>query len=134
MENWCPFKYCWTPALNRSEPWSVIRDGGSCSPTTHSPFQTYMKTSDGRKLNLSCTYSDSSQTIHWYRQQPNQTVQFIVSGYSSGVKSNSPEGVLLVAGDRKSNVFSFNKVTLEDSAVYYCALSDTVLHPGVSAV
>ncbi|CAI5791277.1 vomeronasal type-2 receptor 26-like [Podarcis lilfordi] len=94
----------------------------------------FVEASDGRKLNLSCTHSDSSQSIHWYRQQPNQTVQFIVSGYSSGVKSNSPEGVLLVAGDRKSNVFSFNKVTLEDSAVYYCALSDTVLHPGVSAV
>ncbi|KAL8177324.1 UNVERIFIED_CONTAM: hypothetical protein K2H54_044865 [Gekko kuhli] len=91
--------------------------------------------SEGRQVNLSCRHpSSTSDTIFWYRQFTNQTFQYIVSGYFSGEKSSDPEGVLDVRNDRKESVFSITKASLLDSAVYYCALSGTALHPGVTAV
>ncbi|KAH0626236.1 hypothetical protein JD844_001081 [Phrynosoma platyrhinos] len=87
---------------------------------------------DGKPLDLSCSHSSATtETIFWYRQFPNQGPQYIASGYSGDVKSPELEGVLRITKDRKSNVFAFSKVTWEDSAVYYCALSDTALHPGM---
>uniref|UniRef100_A0A803U0K2 Ig-like domain-containing protein n=1 Tax=Anolis carolinensis TaxID=28377 RepID=A0A803U0K2_ANOCA len=90
---------------------------------------------DGKPVDLSCTHSSATtETIFWYRQFPNQGPQYIASGYSGVVKSTTLDGSLHISSDRKSNRFAFTKVTLEDSAVYYCALSDTVLHPGRFAV
>nr|UYS90857.1 TRAV11 [Sphenodon punctatus] len=83
--------------------------------------------SEGQPLNLSCSHpSLTTHTVIWYRQFPNQALHAIVSGYYSGAKSNAVEGVLFVSNDRKSNVLSISRVTLKDSAVYFCALRGTV--------
>lgn len=90
---------------------------------------------DGQPLNLSCEHSSlTTHTIFWYRQFPNGALQKVISGYYSGAKSDGVEGVLTISTDRKSNVFSITRVTLADSAVYFCALSDTVMCSGAPAV
>ncbi|KAH0626239.1 hypothetical protein JD844_001084 [Phrynosoma platyrhinos] len=93
--------------------------------------------SDGKELTLSCNHpsASSSDYIYWYQQFPSQGLEFVASGYNGKVSSNKLEGVFLfISQDRKSSTLSFTRVTLEDSAVYYCALSDTVLSSRVSAV
>uniref|UniRef100_A0A803TXC4 Ig-like domain-containing protein n=1 Tax=Anolis carolinensis TaxID=28377 RepID=A0A803TXC4_ANOCA len=93
--------------------------------------------SDGKELNLSCKLPSASKgdAIHWYRQFPSQVPHFIVSGYNGKVKSDQVEGVFLfIQKDQQSSILSFTGVTLEDSASYYCAVSDTVLRSGVFAM
>ncbi|CAI5791284.1 T cell receptor alpha variable 4 [Podarcis lilfordi] len=90
--------------------------------------------SEGQKLNLRCKHPQNSNNIFWYRQRPNEAPHSIVSGYQGIVSSEILDGTMIIASDRKANEFSFNRVTLEDSGVYYCALIDTVLHPTASLV
>ncbi|KAL8177329.1 UNVERIFIED_CONTAM: hypothetical protein K2H54_044928 [Gekko kuhli] len=90
--------------------------------------------SDGGELNLSCSHSSvSNENIVWYRQFPSQGPRIIALTFNKPEKSTDPPGVLYVSSDRKSSVFAFSKATRVDSAVYLCALSATVPHPGVRA-
>ncbi|KAJ6652384.1 hypothetical protein lerEdw1_011614 [Lerista edwardsae] len=90
---------------------------------------------EGQKLNLSCQHPAlTTHTVFWYRQLPNQALHLVVSGYNTNAKSDNMDAVMFISTDRKSNVFSISRVALKDSAVYFCALSDTVLHSGAPAV
>ncbi|KAJ7313097.1 hypothetical protein JRQ81_004366 [Phrynocephalus forsythii] len=91
--------------------------------------------SDGKGLNLSCHHPSSStaDTFLWYRQFPKEGPQLVSSGYKGREKSAELDGVyLIISEDRKSSVLSFTGVSLQDAAVYYCALVDTLFHPGAS--
>nr|UYS90864.1 TRAV25.2 [Sphenodon punctatus] len=81
--------------------------------------------SDGKETNLSCNHTSAftSDSILWYRQFPNQGPRFLISTYKGKVNMEDPKGALIVAEDRKSSILSISRVTLEDSAVYFCALS-----------
>uniref|UniRef100_A0A803SWL7 Ig-like domain-containing protein n=1 Tax=Anolis carolinensis TaxID=28377 RepID=A0A803SWL7_ANOCA len=107
----------------------------SAEKITQEPF---MVGSDGKEVNLSCIHpsaESSTDSIFWYRQFPNQGPEFVVSGYRGEARSgNLKDVLLLISGDRKSSNLSFARANLEDTAMYYCALSDTVRHPGVFAV
>uniref|UniRef100_A0A8D2L7Z1 Ig-like domain-containing protein n=1 Tax=Varanus komodoensis TaxID=61221 RepID=A0A8D2L7Z1_VARKO len=94
------------------------------------------KASERQKLDLQCQHpSVSTENILWYQQLPGHGPRFIVSGYQGETRSSVLEGVSLhIPADRKSSTLSFARVTLADSALYFCALSDTVLHPAGSAV
>uniref|UniRef100_A0A8D2L8N5 Ig-like domain-containing protein n=1 Tax=Varanus komodoensis TaxID=61221 RepID=A0A8D2L8N5_VARKO len=87
-------------------------------------------------LDLQCQHpSISTETIHWYQQLPGHGPRFIASGYQGETRSSVLEGVSLhIPADRKSSTLSFARVTLADSALYFCALRDTVSHPAGSAV
>ncbi|XP_067325671.1 T cell receptor alpha chain MC.7.G5-like [Anolis sagrei] len=93
--------------------------------------------SDGKEVKVSCNHpsaESSTDTIFWYRQFPNQGPEFVVSGYREKATSNRLKSIsLLISGDRKSSSLSFAGATLEDTAVYYCALGDTVLRLDVFA-
>uniref|UniRef100_A0A674J1D8 Ig-like domain-containing protein n=1 Tax=Terrapene triunguis TaxID=2587831 RepID=A0A674J1D8_9SAUR len=83
--------------------------------------------SEGAELNLTCSHgSIVTETIVWYRQLPSRGPQYIVSGYQGIVNSIDPEGALRIRQDRKSSTLSLRRARLADTAVYYCALSDTV--------
>ncbi|KAJ6652387.1 hypothetical protein lerEdw1_011617 [Lerista edwardsae] len=93
-------------------------------------------TFDGKELNLYCSHPSAaaSETVFWYRQFPNQGPHFLISNYKGRKLMKDPKGALIVAEDRKSSILSISRVVLEDSAVYFCALSDTVLHSGAPTV
>ncbi|KAF5925681.1 hypothetical protein HPG69_002130, partial [Diceros bicornis minor] len=56
--------------------------------------------------------------IHWYRQNLNQSPQYIIHGLQSTV--NNSIASLTIATDRKSSTLILPQITLRDSAVYYC--------------
>ncbi|XP_054548838.1 uncharacterized protein LOC119238019 [Talpa occidentalis] len=83
--------------------------------------------SAGDSLNVSCTFSASgSLTLFWYVQYPGEGLQLLLRALTSN-KKEKKEG--FEATYRKdSNSFHLEKTSVQesDSAVYYCALGDTV--------
>uniref|UniRef100_A0A8C6FH33 Ig-like domain-containing protein n=1 Tax=Moschus moschiferus TaxID=68415 RepID=A0A8C6FH33_MOSMO len=79
-----------------------------------------MDCAEGEDVNLPCNHSSISgdEYIHWYRQNPNQSPQYIIHGFRDTV-SNSMAS-LTIASDRKSSTLVLPQVTLRDTAVYYC--------------
>ena len=84
--------------------------------------------SEGALLILNCTYQTtySDPYVFWYVQHLNKTPQLLLKGW---MKDQSPvrEGFQATLVKRDSS-FHLQKraVQASDSAVYYCALSDTV--------
>ncbi|ELK08678.1 hypothetical protein PAL_GLEAN10000331 [Pteropus alecto] len=60
--------------------------------------------------------------IHWYRQIPGQSPEFVIHG----LKGNVSHGMtsLIITTDGKSSTLILTQVTLRDSAVYYCILRE----------
>ena len=84
--------------------------------------------SEGALMTLNCTYqtTHSDPYVFWYVQHLNKTPQLLLRGW---MKDQSPvcEGFQATLVKRDSS-FHLQKraVQASDSAVYYCALSDTV--------
>ena len=79
---------------------------------------------EGEDVTLPCNHSTVSGTeyIHWYRQNPSQSPQYVIHGFQDTV--NSSMASLTIASDRKSSTFVLPQVTLRDTAVYYCVLRE----------
>uniref|UniRef100_A0A8C7BVX0 Ig-like domain-containing protein n=1 Tax=Neovison vison TaxID=452646 RepID=A0A8C7BVX0_NEOVI len=78
-------------------------------------------------LTMNCTYSASgSLTLFWYVQYPGESLQLLLKALR-GKEKGSNKG-FEATFDSKSKSFHLEKgsVQASDSAVYYCALSDTV--------
>jgi hypothetical protein len=84
--------------------------------------------SEGALLTLNCTYQTASLALYlfWYIQHLNKAPQFLLKGSMSdqNPKSKGFEATLV----KRDSSFHLQKqaVQASDSAVYYCALSDTV--------
>ena len=83
-----------------------------------------MDCAEGEDVNLPCNHSTigANDCIHWYRQNPNQSPQYVIHGLRGTV--NSSMASLHIALDRKSSTLDLPQVTLRDAAVYYCALRE----------
>ncbi|KAB0342775.1 hypothetical protein FD754_019701 [Muntiacus muntjak] len=81
-----------------------------------------MGCAEGENVNLPCNHSTISGAdyIHWFRQNPNQSPQYVIHGLRGTV--NSSLACLTIASDRKSSTLVLPQVTLRDTAVYYCVL------------
>ena len=79
-------------------------------------------------MTLNCTYqtADSAPYLFWYVQHLNKALQLLLKGSARDPKPKS-EGfqATLVQSDRSFHLQK-RAVQASDSAVYYCALSDTV--------
>ena len=84
--------------------------------------------SEGTLMTLNCTYqtADPAPYLFWYIQRLNKAPQLLLKGSMSDLKPKS-EGfqATLVKTDRSFHLQK-QAVQASDSAVYYCALSDTV--------
>ena len=80
---------------------------------------------EGEDVNLPCNHSTigGDDYIHWYRQNPNQSPQYVIHGLRGTV--NSSMASLTTASDRKPSTLVLPQVTLRDTAVYYCVLRET---------
>ncbi|KAI4567964.1 hypothetical protein MJT46_007762, partial [Ovis ammon polii x Ovis aries] len=96
--------------------WTVI-DAKTTQPNS-------MDCAEGEDVNLPCDHSTVSGNdyIHWYRQNPNQSPQYVIHGFRDTV--NGTMTSLTIASDRKSSTLVLPQVTLRDAAVYYCALRE----------
>ena len=79
---------------------------------------------EGEDVTLPCSLSTVSgnEYIHWYRQNPNQSPQYVIRGLRGTV--NNSMAYLTIASDRKSSTLVLPQVTLRDTAVYYCVLRE----------
>ncbi|DAA25642.1 T cell receptor alpha variable 18 [Bos taurus] len=84
--------------------------------------------SEGALLTLNCTYqtANSAPYLFWYVQHLNKAPQLLLKGLTADKKVEH-EGFQATPIKRDSS-FHLQKqaVQASDSAVYYCALSDTV--------
>ena len=83
-----------------------------------------MDCAEGENVNLPCNHSiiRGEDYIHWYRQNPSQSPQYVIHGLRGTV--NSSMASLTIASDRKSSTLVLPQVTLRDTAVYYCVLRE----------
>ena len=83
-----------------------------------------MDCAEGEDVNLPCNHSTigGNDYNHWYRQNPNQSPQYVIHGLRGTV--NSSMASLTIASDRKSSTLVLPQVTLRDAAVYYCVLRE----------
>ena len=83
-----------------------------------------MDYAEGEDINLPCNHSTigGNEYIHWYRQNPNQSPQYVIHGLRGTV--NSSTASLTTASDTKPSTLVLPQVTLRDAAVYYCVLRE----------
>uniref|UniRef100_A0A2K5S5C8 T cell receptor alpha variable 26-1 n=1 Tax=Cebus imitator TaxID=2715852 RepID=A0A2K5S5C8_CEBIM len=85
---------------------------------------TSMDCAEGRAANLPCNHSTigGNEYIHWYRQIHSQGPQYVIHGLKNNETNEMAS--LIIAEDRKSSTLILPHAT--DTAVYFCAVSDTV--------
>nr|DBA22614.1 TPA: hypothetical protein GDO54_013631 [Pyxicephalus adspersus] len=86
-----------------------------------------MEAEAGIDFNLTCKHPtlSTAEYIDWYSLSPGQGLLFLINGYS---KTDLQRFSLLFESEsRKSSVLVIRNIEPEDSGVYYCAKSDTVM-------
>ena len=86
---------------------------------------------EGQSVKLSCSYVTSSENVYlyWYRHRPNQAPQFILwkGARSLSDHKNIPDPRYQSTTSRTSTELIITQLTLADTALYYCALDNTVI-------
>uniref|UniRef100_A0A9J7XVN3 T-cell receptor alpha/delta variable 10.0.5 n=1 Tax=Cyprinus carpio carpio TaxID=630221 RepID=A0A9J7XVN3_CYPCA len=107
----------------------IIQD--KCFAQTITPLQDRTQVTEGKPVNLSCTYDVSVQSLLWYRQYPGSGLEFLLlvleSSKKSVVYADPPiprlDGEMSMKDKRVDLIIS---AEVTDSALYYCALVPTV--------
>ncbi|XP_038597348.1 uncharacterized protein LOC119921075 [Tachyglossus aculeatus] len=97
-------------------------DGDSVDQT-----KGHMTLTQGAALTINCTYEISGYpNLFWYVQYPKEALQLLLSDLSQNEDKDGDGFHAENIRDSKSFHLSKRRVDLGDSAVYYCAVSDTV--------
>uniref|UniRef100_A0A665V511 Ig-like domain-containing protein n=1 Tax=Echeneis naucrates TaxID=173247 RepID=A0A665V511_ECHNA len=88
---------------------------------------------EGEAVTLHCGYNSSSTgpSLYWYRQDGNQSPKFILSRFKLD-EGNTEEHFKerfssSLNSDLRSVPLKIQKLQVSDSAVYYCALSSSLI-------
>lgn len=90
-----------------------------------SPAKDNIESIEGNSEKLKCSYETSSENVrlYWYRQYPNMAPEFLLyKGARSISYENIPDSRFGTTTTRTSTELHITKLTLADSAIYYCAL------------
>ena len=102
------------------------------------PEKTEVTSTEGESVTLSCSYETSSDYIllYWYRHYLNHAPQFILyKGARNRIGSDHiPDKRYQSTTSRTNTELTITKVTLSDTALYYCALDYTVIQSLQDAV
>uniref|UniRef100_A0A3B4BK05 Ig-like domain-containing protein n=1 Tax=Pygocentrus nattereri TaxID=42514 RepID=A0A3B4BK05_PYGNA len=87
-------------------------------------LQTVVQLKPGETLSLSCRgsgFTFSSYNMHWIRQQAGKPLEWM--GWTAGSYAKPFQGRTEITRDNSNSMVSLklSGVTVEDSAVYYCA-------------
>ncbi|OCU01436.1 hypothetical protein XELAEV_18007225mg [Xenopus laevis] len=91
---------------------------------------THFSVLEGQFLQLNCTYTGAFY-FFWYVQYPNRGLELLVSSLGQTTHRG-----FTVNEEKKYSLFYLSKgeATVTDSAVYFCAASDTVPYSGLTPV
>uniref|UniRef100_A0A4W3ICX3 Ig-like domain-containing protein n=1 Tax=Callorhinchus milii TaxID=7868 RepID=A0A4W3ICX3_CALMI len=113
-------------------------DSSSFTVSQSPPEQTAFA---GERINLHCQYSGfcgQNFSVSWYRQSPGEGLKYLLQTCkpSYGHKADFAQSRFSVElqTSRKSSKLTISALELSDSAVYYCAVSPTVIENSNSLV
>uniref|UniRef100_A0A3B3U6S2 Ig-like domain-containing protein n=1 Tax=Poecilia latipinna TaxID=48699 RepID=A0A3B3U6S2_9TELE len=82
--------------------------------------------SEGSSATLTCSYTkDSADYLFWYRQNPGKHPEFLKSHSPSGGAESLDR--MTFKGSNEEMSITISSAAVTDSAVYYCAVSETEL-------
>ncbi|KAE8633677.1 hypothetical protein XENTR_v10002015, partial [Xenopus tropicalis] len=92
---------------------------GTYGQTIQQPL-TQLSVLQGEYFQLNCTHSGAAY-LYWYVQYPNKALELLVNNLGQQSK-----GEFTVKVEKKDFHLSKGEAKVTDSAVYFCAASDTV--------
>ncbi|OCU01446.1 hypothetical protein XELAEV_18007235mg [Xenopus laevis] len=97
-------------------------------------FQTpVMFAEEGQDITLRCNHSIKNHDILvWYKQLPGSSLEICASGLLQG--SNICRVTMSIDKENLSTQLSISRVQVEESALYYCAVRDTMAETHNTAV
>ena len=96
-----------------------------------SPDEQEVSGKEGQSVKLICSYNTSNGYVdlYWYRHRPNQAPQFILwkGARSRSDRKNIPDPRYQSTTSTTLTELIITQLTLADTALYYCALENTVI-------
>ncbi|XP_038644194.1 immunoglobulin kappa light chain-like [Scyliorhinus canicula] len=107
--------------------------GLSADPVTQSPVTKTV--SEGGSVRLDCEYTDSSMRyMQWYQQKAAQPPIWLITNVLALKKDEVSVRYLAAADKSKQNGYlNISGLSVDDGAVYYCAMRHSVRKPLVSS-
>ncbi|KAF4117446.1 hypothetical protein G5714_001999 [Onychostoma macrolepis] len=93
------------------------------------PYSDAASDTETETVKLSCNYSGSVDSLHWYRQYAASPPQFLILDYYGSVtQANPPVSGISISHRKDDNSVDLiiSSAAVSDSALYYCALQPTV--------
>uniref|UniRef100_A0A8C4RYY3 Ig-like domain-containing protein n=1 Tax=Erpetoichthys calabaricus TaxID=27687 RepID=A0A8C4RYY3_ERPCA len=96
--------------------------------------ETELSGTEGKTVTLQCSYSTASNNplLYWYRRYPNQALHYMLlrgakSASSFEHKAGFAHGRFSSTTAHDSTELQISALSLSDSAIYYCALSECMV-------
>ncbi|KAI4882645.1 hypothetical protein NFI96_031241, partial [Prochilodus magdalenae] len=103
--------------------------GGLRAEDLITPNRDAVFTGEGQTVTLSCNYSGTADSLHWYRQYSGSPPQFLILDYSGTITEAQPRvpGISISHVEKQKTVdLKISSAAVSDSVLYYCALQPTV--------
>uniref|UniRef100_A0A3B1ICN2 Ig-like domain-containing protein n=1 Tax=Astyanax mexicanus TaxID=7994 RepID=A0A3B1ICN2_ASTMX len=108
---------------------SMILFVGNRAEDVITPSRDAVFAVEGQNVTLSCNYTVSADSLHWYRQYSGSPPQFLILDYAGTTINAQPPvpGIFIIhhKGIKKVDLI-ISSTAVSDSALYYCALRPTV--------
>ncbi|KAL8177336.1 UNVERIFIED_CONTAM: hypothetical protein K2H54_044961 [Gekko kuhli] len=91
---------------------------------------TLASAKEGDPIQLHCSYTGNEYSLQWYKQHPSGWLEFMALLSTSGSKLGD-SFVMSLDTKKKTTSLYLNGTRLQDSALYFCAMSHggTEMHP-----
>ncbi|XP_053089529.1 uncharacterized protein LOC113540068, partial [Pangasianodon hypophthalmus] len=109
----------------------TIADIAEAADNSIKPEKPSRSVTEGSNITLSCTYTGSVYSLHWYQQKPGSRPEFLLlidEGSGRVTQAEPPHPRLSMKLDKmgKKVDLLISSAAVTDSALYYCALTPTV--------